>query len=70
MLMLNPKPEPEQTPPAGTIRVQERWYADGRCEIKIGDGPWEVRPSLYFHGQPPFVRIPLSSVLQRLGISG
>jgi hypothetical protein len=40
--------------PSGFVTVVERWYADGRYQRKIGDGPWE--PVINLHGHSPFVK--------------
>ena len=37
------------------VTIQERHYADGRIERKIGDGDWEDVPNP--HGRPVFTRI-------------
>jgi len=39
------------------IIVEERWGMNGTHYRRIGGGPWEKWPNLYWHGKAPFVKV-------------
>jgi hypothetical protein len=57
MKLLTGLPERKLLPPLRDdfVRVEERWFGDGRLHVKIGEGEWELWRPQYWHGRRPFV---------------